>query len=134
MGLQPLPELDEANTPFWTGGAAGELRINRCQVCRRWFHPPAPVCPACLSTDIAAEPTSGRAVVAAYTVNHQAWAPDLEVPYVVAIVEIVEQPDVRLMTRIVDSQPGDVRIGLDVEVVFENFEDVWLPMFRPVAS
>jgi len=28
----------------------------------------------------------------------------------------------------------DVRVGLPVEVVFENREDVWLPLFRPVQS
>lgn len=134
MTFQPLPNVTLDSAPFWEGGARGELRIMRCGVCRMWFHPPSPLCPACLSLDVSAEAASGRAIVATYTVNHQPWAPDMEVPYILAIVELVEQPDVRLMTRIVDCSPEAIAIGLAVEVVFEQADDVWLPLFHPVGS
>ena len=49
----------------------------------------------------------------------------------VAIVEIDEQPSVRLMTNIVGCAPDDVRIGMPVQVTFEHNDDVWLPLFRP---
>jgi len=55
-------------------------------------------------------------------------------PYVVAIVEIEEQPDVRLTTQIVDCPVGDVHIGMPVEVDFEQHEDVWVPVFRPATA
>ena len=38
------PPLDELNRPFWTGGASGELRITRCQSCRRWVFPLSSQC------------------------------------------------------------------------------------------
>jgi uncharacterized OB-fold protein len=132
--VQPLPEVTELTRAFWEGGARGELRIMRCLTCGRWFHPPAPVCPMCLSSDVAAEPVSGRATVAAFTINHQQWAPGLPVPYVVAIVELDEQTDVRLTTRLVGCEPDAVHIGQRVEVVFEHVEDVWLPLFQPIDS
>jgi uncharacterized OB-fold protein len=126
-----LPAVDHATRPFWTGGEHGELRILRCQACGLWLHPPGPVCPRCLSTDLAPEAASGRAVVHTYTINHQPWYPGLDPPYVVAIVALPEQEGLRLTTNIVGCPPGDVRIGLPVRVTFERYDDVWLPMFEP---
>jgi uncharacterized OB-fold protein len=77
---------------FWTGGARGELLIHRCQACGYLVHPPAGFCPVCEGRDVLPEPVSGRATVATFTVNHQKWEPDLEVPYVMALVELDEQP------------------------------------------
>jgi uncharacterized OB-fold protein len=53
------------------------------------------------------------------------------VPYVVAIVELDDQPGLRLTTNLVNVAPQDVRIGSRVKVVFEPHEDVWLPLFEP---
>jgi hypothetical protein len=87
----------------------------------------------CLSKDLAVEATSGRATVHTFTVNHQAWYPGLEPPYVVAIVDLAEQAGLRLTTGIVDIPVDDVEIGLKVEVCFERYDDVWLPFFRPAG-
>ena len=48
-----------------------------------------------------------------------------------AIVELVEQPSVRITTNIIGSLPEAVRIGMRVRVVFDHREDVWLPLFTP---
>jgi uncharacterized protein len=34
----------------------------------------------------------------------------------------------------VDCPVEDVRIGLPVQVEFEQHEDVWIPVFRPAAG
>ena len=37
-----------------------------------------------------------------------------------------------MLTNLVDVEPGDVRVGLPVEVVFHAFDDrITLPYFRP---
>ena len=126
----PLPELHFENVAFWKGGAKGELLIGRCQSCARWIHPPLPRCPSCRSADVGPQPVSGRAHVHTFTVNRHSWFPGQNVPYVLAIVELVEQDGLRLTTRIVDISPEAVRIGLPVRVQFEQVEDVWLPLFR----
>jgi uncharacterized OB-fold protein len=128
----PLPELDLWNRSFWTGGATGRLLITRCATCRYWIHPPGPVCPQCLSRDIAAEPVSGRGTVYTFTVNHQQWHPAFATPYVLALVELDEQPQLRIVTNIVDCDPAQVRLGMPVEVCFEQMDDVFIPLFRPV--
>jgi uncharacterized protein len=129
-----LPRLDDRNRPYWTGGEHGELRFWRCQACGWWLHPPGPICPECLSNDLAVEATSGRAVVHTYTINHQPWYPGLEPPYVIAIVELPEQEGLRVTTNIVGCDPVDVAIGTDVRVTFERYDDVWLPMFEPAGE
>ncbi len=74
---------------------------------------------------------SGRAEVAAYTINHHRWHPAFTPPYAVAIVQIEEADYVRLTTNIVNCPMDEVRIGMPVQVCFEAVGDVWLPLFEP---
>jgi uncharacterized OB-fold protein len=70
-----------------------------------------------------------------YTVNFQPFNPVVPVPYVVAIVELPEQADLRLAASIVDCEPDSVFIGQPVEVRFERHdvdgESVFVPVFVP---
>lgn len=125
-----LPLVTPETAPFWQGGSDGRLHICRCNDCHRFIHPPSPVCPACASLDVAAQPVSGRGTVASYTVNQQAWTPELKDPYVVALVELAEQAGLRILTNIVGMPVQDVHIGMPVRVRFLQVEDVWLPMFE----
>jgi hypothetical protein len=132
----PLPALDPDTTAFWTGGQEGRLLITRCGTCRTWLHPPVPVCRFCLGTSVAPEQVAGTGTVLTYTVNRQQWAPDLAVPYVIAIVGLDEGPGLRVTTRLVGVDPPEVTIGMRVQVKFEHVSDgagpdVWLPLFTP---
>jgi uncharacterized OB-fold protein len=129
-----LPRVTEQNEHFWRGGAEDELRFLRCGRCGYWIHPPAPICPRCLSKDVAPQAVSGDATVHTFTINEQPWIPTFDPPYVIAIVELPEQEGLRLTTNIVDCEPHDVTIGMAVHVRFENYDDVWLPLFGPVSS
>src|SRR5690606_3660409 len=40
----------------------------------------------------------------------------------------------RLTTNIVDADPDELTLGMAVEVVFQQEQDVWLPLFRPAAD
>lgn len=128
-----LPRVDDTNAHFWTGGEHGKLQFQRCRECGYWIHPPSVRCPTCLSKDIGVDAVSGEATVYSFTVNHQPWYPNLDPPYVIAIVEFLEQEGLRLTTGLVDVAPDDVRIGMPVRVTFEQYEDVWLPFFRPAS-
>ncbi len=126
-----LPAVTDENAHFWHGGGQGELRFLRCTSCGWWLHPPAPICPNCLSRELAVTAVSGRGTVYAFTVNWQPWLPGFDPPYVVAIVELDEQPGLRLTTNIVGCEPDEVSTGLAVRVVFEEYDGVWLPLFEP---
>jgi uncharacterized OB-fold protein len=131
---RPLPMLTDSNRFFWTSGADGKLRFVRCSDCHNYIHPPVPVCDKCLSMEQEVVAVSGRATLAAVTVNHQMWIPTIEPPYVVGIVEIEEQESVRLTTNIVKCDEANLRIGMSLEVEFEECEDVFLPVFRPAET
>jgi uncharacterized OB-fold protein len=130
----PLPELDDINRFFWTSGADGRLRVQRCESCGFWLHPPGLRCPECGSRKLAPTVVSGRGTVEAVTVNHQAWSPGQEVPFAIAIVSLEEAPSVRLTARMVGVDVDAVFIGQRVRVQFEASEDVFLPVFTPMEE
>ena len=125
-----LPPLTSLNRAFWTGGAQGQLLILRCEACRRWVHPVSPGCPDCEGA-LAPEPVSGRGSVFTFTVNDQPFNPKVPLPYVIAIVELVEQPDLRIPTNIVGCEPDELRCGMPVRVLFEQHGEFFVPLFEP---
>ncbi len=131
---RPLPLITQDNEFFWTSGADGVLRLQECRACASLIHPPAPVCRYCRSRDMGIRAVSGRATLAGFTVNHRFSLPDMPAPYVVAQVALAEDPRVRLTTNIVECDFGELELGRQVEVLFEQHEDVWLPLFRPLAG
>ena len=78
--VRPLPELTPATEWFWTSGADGQLRIQRCTACATLVHPPVPICPACRSREWEPSVVSGRGSVIGYTVNEHRWHPDFDPP------------------------------------------------------
>ena len=130
-----LPRVGPENEHFWTGGAAGELRILHCAACDSWVHPPQPICPACLSEPLEPRATPGRAVLHTFTVNHHPWIPGFDPPYIIAIVALEEDPSVRLTTNLVNCEAADVSIGMALRVVFEaRDEGIFLPLFEPART
>ena len=127
---RPSPKLDTINRPFWTGGAQGKLMIARCRDCGTFLHPPQPVCRHCLSDNVAAEAVAGTGRVETFTVNHQAWMPGFEVPYVIARVSLDGVPGVILTTNIVGCAPDSVDFGDRVRVTFEQQGEIYYPLFE----
>lgn len=105
--------------------------IYRCSACRYYVHPPVRFCPQCESRAVGPEAVSGRGHVETFTVNHKQWVPGLPVPYVLALITIAEQDDVRLVANILNVAPAEIRIGMPVKVLFEQHGDVWVPLFEP---
>src|SRR3546814_15375998 len=68
------------------------------------------------------------------TLFRSAWLPGLAVPYVLALVELSEQAGLYLPTNIIGCDPETVRIGMEVEAVFEQVEEYFVPLFQPVSS
>jgi uncharacterized OB-fold protein len=62
---------------------------------------------------------SGRGTVFTYTVNYHPYNPELATPYVIAIVELVEQAGLRVAANIVDCEPDSVTCGMRVEALPE---------------
>jgi uncharacterized OB-fold protein len=74
---------------------------------------------------------SGRGTVVATTLNYQPWFPEVEVPYVIALIELEEQSNIRLMTNLPCVPIEAAGAGMKVEVCFEQHGDIFIPQFRP---
>ena len=132
---KPLPRVTALNRPFWEATRRHELRLQRCADCARFRYPPGPVCPECLSERSAWTRVSGRGTVTTWVVFHQkyfeSFAADL--PYHVVQVQLAEGP--RLTANLVDVPNRELRIGLPVEVVFDDVTpEITLVRFRRARS
>jgi uncharacterized OB-fold protein len=127
------PHLLDHNRPFWTGGARGELLIQRCPACGKWVHPPTDACPSC-GGGLRPEPVTGRGRLFTYTINAHQFHPDVPPPNVIVIVQLDEQDDLRIATNLVGADPAAVHIGLPVRVLFEHQGEVYYPLFEPARS
>ena len=135
---RPFPMVHEHERPFWTGGARGELLVQRCGDCQRLNHPPALRCRYDHSADLEWTAVSGRARVEGWSVNEHQWLPNFPAPYVVALVALVEDPGARLLTNLVDVDPSEIHADMEVQARFEQLrapegdDEVWLALFEPV--
>jgi uncharacterized OB-fold protein len=129
---RPQPLITRDTAFWWEGVAAQELRIQRCTACGQLRHPPDPGCWRCGSLDWDWITSGGRGVVHSYVVYHTPQLPAFEYPNVVVLVQLDE--GVRIISNLVGSDPDDARIGLPVEVTYQEVGGNVLPQFRPVAT
>lgn len=121
---------------YWQAARERRLEILRCSDCGTFIHYPQPRCPSCLGTAVAPHPVSGRGRVASFTVTHFAPTPDLadSLPITLVMVELDDAPAVRVITNLVEADGHEARIGMPVEVTFEDRGDATVPQFRPAPS
>lgn len=129
----PVPEPTELTGFFWEGGLDGRLLFLTCQGCSYRIHPPAPFCPICRERDVTPQPVSGVGAVYSFTVNYQDWG-SVTGPYALAIIQLDEQDDLRLLSTLVGCPVSDIHIGMRVAVDFDQRGDYAVPVFRPVAT
>lgn len=134
--VKPLPQPDPVTQPFWDSLKQHAMKIQRCNDTGKYFFYPRGLSPFTLSDNISWEPVSGRGTLHAFTIVYNQRQPGFadEVPYVVAMVELEEGP--RMMTNLVDVQadPEHVKIGMPVEIVYDDVTDeITLPKFKPAG-
>lgn len=130
---KPLPNINLESAPFWDGTRRHELLIQKCRGCGRFRFYPRSICPDCLSYEADWLKVSGRGRIYSFTISHRYLSPGFkaDVPYNIAIVELEE--GVRLMSNIVGCRNEDLRVGLPVEVVFEDVtSEITIPKFKLV--
>jgi uncharacterized protein len=132
--VPPLPEPDELSEFYWAGARERHLLIQRCQDCAMYIHEPRPWCRHCLSKNLAPAEVSGRAVLDTFTIPMQPSHPYFvaRVPYNLVVVELEEQPGLKLVSSVVNCENDDLRVGMTLRVVFRDiYADVTLPYFEP---
>ena len=128
---QPVPDADTLG--FWQATRRGELELCRCDACGRFLQPPLERCRHCGgATSFAA--VSGRGTIHSFIVARHPAVPGYleDLPYVVGLVELDEQPGLRLVGRIIASGTRSVTIGdrVRAEIVPLAGGEFQVPVFR----
>lgn len=121
---------DPITEPFWQAAKEGRLVAPRCGACGHFRLPPTPYCPECQSRDVEWVELSGRAEVYSFAVVH--GFPGLpDITLVPVVVDLPDAPGARLVSNVIDIDPADVTIGMQLSVDFHPIADGWqLPVFR----
>lgn len=130
----PLPVTDDPlDAPFWQATLRGEIVIQRCSSCGRRRFPPRPMCPDCQSFESTWQRMSGEGRIWSFVVPHPPLLPSFAglAPYNVIVVELADDPSIRLVGNLVTSAAGEIndvdpktiRIGASVRAVFQQVAD-----------
>lgn len=133
----PVPEPDTITRFHWDAATAGKLVVQRCNSCRMLQYPPDLTCLQCQGEAFDHVEVSGRGTIYSYVVADRPLHAGFvdRVPYVVVLVELVEQPGLRILTNLVGVRTDQpVECGLPVEVDFEDRGGVTMPQFRLVRE
>lgn len=129
----PLPTTDGHDAEFWASTKRGELVVQGCQACGTLLFPPRNMCPSCNSMDLAWRKMSGRGRIWSFCVPHPPLLPTFNeyAPYNVIVVELDEDPTIRLVGNLVTDVDGDInsmdpktiKVGDPVRAVFVPMTD-----------
>ncbi|HVN39693.1 MAG TPA: Zn-ribbon domain-containing OB-fold protein [Myxococcota bacterium] len=127
------PALADAITlPFWQAAAEHRLVVQRCARCGHTRLPPAPVCSECRADAADWKELSGHGEIYTYTIVHRPVAAGQPLPTVIAVIALEDAGGLRMISNVVDASPEEIRIGMPVEVVWEDMSaELAIPRFRP---
>ena len=129
---KPTPQMEPEAKPFWEHLRQHQMHIQKCQTCDKWFFPPSTHCPNCLTEEVAWEPVTGTGTVWASVTMHRSYRPayENEIPYNLSIIELDE--GAKVWANVVECQPEDVHIGMNVRVCYDDVtDDLTLARFVP---
>ncbi len=136
MARADIPVIDSASAPYWDAARQGRLLIAECGACGKTHHYPRPFCPHCWSDDVHPVQASGIGTLYTYSTVYANDLPPFRdrLPYVAAIVELVEGP--RVMTTIEGAEPAALRVGMTVTASFrpvdaDDPDSPYLTVFTP---
>ena len=130
---RPIPVPNDLSNPFWKAAKRGVLELQRCQVCRRFQHPPYATCVNCMAIHLAFEPVRGQGAIYAYTIMYHGGDKRFAsaIPYASIIVELDDAPGALMAGNLLDAPYTEAKVGRRVEVIFERLnDDITLPQVR----
>lgn len=131
---KPLPVVQPWSQKFWEGTSEGKFLIQHCKDCDSNIFYPRKFCPECWSGNLDWIEASGKGRVMTFSTAVSMVEPRFmdELPYTLAYIDLDE--GIRIMSKIIDCAPQDIKIGMRVEVVFKERENFMLPYFKPVKE
>jgi len=135
----PLPDVArESLKPFWDAAASRRLVFPRCVACGAFCWYPRPKCPDCGGADFTWTEVGGKARLFSWAVVRRALHAPLKpiAPYVPVILEFDDAPGVRLVSRWIGGDIGELAIGQEVRITFADLghPSIQTGILAPLAS
>lgn len=133
--VRPLPGINTENKRYWESSHRHSLEMPKCNACGEVFYPLTNRCRRCLSDSLIWIPISGDGQLVTWNVMHQIYDPAFRdlVPYIVAVVKLVEGP--QMISNIVQSEPNELSIDMPLRLRYVDIENVMsIPVFVPAKA
>jgi uncharacterized OB-fold protein len=127
----PMPRPHQHSRWWWEAVSEGRLLLQSCRECEALQFYPRGHCLRCWSDQVDAVESTGTGRIHSLTVTHRNPDPALPDPYVYAVIQLDEGP--RLTSRIV-GEPTSLEVGTPVRVVFDEIDELSIPLFAPLGS
>jgi len=108
--------------------ADGRLWLQYCDDCGQAVFMPRILCQHCSSLALQWRPVSGRGTVHSLTVLHQRSKPN----HAIVLVDLDEGP--RMMSRLPEVAPEDIRIGMRVQARIDGEDGARAVVFDPAED
>ncbi|KMY54401.1 hypothetical protein AC623_11045 [Bacillus sp. FJAT-27231] len=133
---KPIPLKNQDNHPYWDAADRHELIIQKCESCKHYSHPPGPACSKCGGTELSWENLGSEVngTIYSFIISYRPFLPGFQddLPLVIAIVELEKAPQVKLIANVLNCNPEDVSIGMNVKMTWQDItEDRALPQWIP---
>jgi len=131
---RPLPRLNDLDTlPFWQATKNNTFTYQQCNNCQTVIWYPRRHCTGCVDGDLSWHKAKGTGTVYSFSVVRQSYHPFFrqQVPYAVAWIDLDEGP--RVLSNIIGVADAteEIQIGDKVKLVWEEHEEVNIPLFTP---
>jgi uncharacterized OB-fold protein len=125
----PVPEPDGVSAPYWNGLREGVLRVQRCAHCQAWQFGPEWICHACLQFDPAWVEVEPSGLIFSW---ERIWHPAHPAlkdhgAYLAVVVGLPHAGRVRMVGNLLGDPLQEVRIGAEVQGVFEHHPEASQP-------
>lgn len=123
LGLPtPAAEPDGLSEPYWTGLREERLCVQRCAHCATWQFGPEWICHHCHAFDPAWQEVASQGRIYSW---ERIWHPAHSAlkghgPYLAVLVELPHAGLVRMVGNLLGDPLQEVRIGAEVQGVFEH--------------
>jgi uncharacterized OB-fold protein len=129
---QPTPTRDGLDREFWEATRRHELIVQRCKDCKAFQFGPEWICHKCNSTEMGWSRVAGRGLIYSW---ERVWHPvhpalKAACPYLIVLVELPDANNVRMVGNMLGDPRQEMRIGAEVQAVFEDREQATLVQWR----
>jgi uncharacterized protein len=131
----PRAQRTGLDTEFWAATKRHELVVQRCKSCKAFQWGPEFLCHACRSFDMGWNRVSGRGRLFSWVRCWNPVHPALKeaCPYIVAVIELPEAGNVRMVGNLLGDPMQNPQFDVAVEAVFEDHPDATLVQWKVTA-